>query len=53
MSPSPARHHKKGEKVLCVCCLMYSFKKRKEAGYWWLTLVILATLEAEIRRIEV
>jgi hypothetical protein len=36
---------------------MYSeytiFKKRMEAGYWWLTSVILATQETEIRRIMV
>jgi hypothetical protein len=30
-----------------------SLKSRREAGHWWLTPVILATQEAEIRRIEV
>jgi hypothetical protein len=28
-------------------------KKKKTAGYWWLTPIILATQEAEIRRIVV
>jgi hypothetical protein len=28
-------------------------KKKEETGYWWLTPVILATQEADIRRIEV
>jgi hypothetical protein len=28
-------------------------KKAKEAGRWWLTLVILATQKAEIRRLAV
>jgi hypothetical protein len=29
------------------------FKTWGQAGYWWLTPVILTTQEAEIRRIEV
>jgi hypothetical protein len=31
----------------------YLFKKMSVAGHWWLTPVILATQEAEIRRIAV
>jgi hypothetical protein len=30
-----------------------SLKNKDAAGYWWLMLVILATWEAEIRRISV
>jgi hypothetical protein len=38
------------------CKLMQSLKKKKlkmESGHWWLTLVILATQEAESKRIMV
>jgi hypothetical protein len=33
--------------------VLYIFQKTCLAGCWWLTLVILATPEAEIRRIAV
>jgi hypothetical protein len=29
------------------------YKELKEAGHWWLTFIILATQEAEVRRITV
>jgi hypothetical protein len=32
---------------------LFLFEKKKNAGPWWLMLVILATQEAEIRRITI
>jgi hypothetical protein len=34
-------------------CNLKAIKSEMEAGHWWLTPVILATWEAEIRRIAV
>jgi hypothetical protein len=39
--------------VQVVSCLFNRFKTRISAEHWWLTSVILATQEAEIRRMTV